>query len=195
LASKFLEFKNQEDTRPVKLFFQDEARFGRIDNLCSCWVPPKGRALVGMQIIRQYIYLYGAFCPETGESFSLILPYANSECMDIFLQELSKQFKDYRIIMAMDNASWHNSKITKTVDNIVPLFQPAYSPEVNPAEHIWQYIRESGNFKNRTFNSMEEVEENLCLAVKNLLSDKNMVKSITGFDWILKAIQGDMITV
>jgi transposase len=94
--------------------------------------------------------------------------------------------------MGMDNASWHNSKITKTIDNIVPLFQPAHSPEVNPAEHIWHYISESGNFKNSTFNSMEEVEDNLCRAVKELLSDKSSVKSITGFDWMLKAIQGDI---
>jgi hypothetical protein len=65
LASKSLEFKNHEDTRPIKLFFQDEARFGRIDNTCSCWVPSGGRALVAKQIIKQYIYLYGAFCPET----------------------------------------------------------------------------------------------------------------------------------
>jgi transposase len=46
------------------------------------------------------------------------------------------------------------------------LFQPAYSPEVNPAEHIWQRVRKNGNFKNKTFNSMEEVERQLVIAVK-----------------------------
>ena len=56
LASKSLKFRNQEDTRPIKLFFQDEARFGRIDRVCSCWVPKGGRALAGNQIVREYTY-------------------------------------------------------------------------------------------------------------------------------------------
>jgi hypothetical protein len=56
----------------------------------------------------------------------------------------------------MDNASWHSAR--KKTNNIVPLLQPAYSPEVNPAEHIRQYVRENGNFKNKTFDSPDEVE-------------------------------------
>ena len=149
MAAKSLEFVNQDDERSIKLFFQDEARFGRIDNVCSCWVPPGSRARVGNQIIRKYTYLYGAFCPETGEQFSMILPYATGECMDIFLKTFSENFAQYRVIMGMDNAACHNEDMKK---HIVPLFQPAYSPEllvlseveVNPAEHIWQYIRENG---------------------------------------------------
>ena len=139
------------------LFFQDEGRFGRIDNVSSCWVPSGTRAKVGNQIIRKYTYAYTAICPETGESFSLILPYANCECMDIFMQGVSEKFKNYRIIMAMDSASWHTGEKTKKWENIVPLFQPPYSPELNPVEHIWHHIRESYNFKNKTFSSMKEV--------------------------------------
>jgi hypothetical protein len=186
LESKALEFNNQDDTRPVKLFFQDEARFGRIDSGASCWVPKGCRATVGSQIIRQYTYLYGAFCPQTGEQFSLILPKADYNCMNIFLNEFSKVFAQYRVIMGMDNAAWHDKN--KTIDNIVPLFIPPYSPEVNPAEHIWEYIREAGGFKNKTFESMKEVDEQLVHAVNTLLTDKETVKSITGFRWILKAL-------
>jgi hypothetical protein len=168
VAAKSLEFSNKEDSRPVKLFFQDEARFGRIDNVSSCWVPCGCRALVGKQIIRQYTYLYGAFCPQTGEQFCMILPYSNSDCMNIFLSECSNQFADYKIIMGMDNASWHAREKSKNIDNIVPLFQPPYSPEVNPAENIWRHIRTNGGFKNTTFSTIKEVEECLCRAVNNL---------------------------
>lgn len=186
LAAKQLEFDNEGDTRPVKLFFQDESRFGRIDNPVSCWVPKGGRAVVGSQIVREYTYLYGAFCPETGEQFSMVLPYANGECMTLFLTEFSKEFSDYRVIMAMDNASWHSA--CSNADNIVPLFQPAYSPQVNPAENVWRYVKENGGFKNRTFDSMQEVEQQLVNAVNTLLTDKETVKSITGFKWILDAV-------
>jgi transposase len=177
------------------LFFQDEARFGRIDSVSSCWVPPGGRAIAGNQIIRKYTYLYGAFCPETGEQFSMILPHATGECMDIFLKEFSNQFAHYRVIMGMDNAPWHSDRMREHGEHIVPLFQPAYSPELNPAEHIWRYIRENGEFKNRTFKSIQEVEENLCVAVNTLLADKDRIKSITGFKWIVNAISDNMIAV
>ena len=106
--------------------------------------------------------------------------------MNIFLNEFSKEFAQYRVIMGMDNAAWHDKN--KIIDNIVPLFIPPYSPEVNPAEHIWEYIRETGGFKNKTFNTMKEVEERLVHTVNSLLTDKETVKSITGFKWILKAI-------
>jgi hypothetical protein len=107
VAAKSAEFSNKEDSRAIKLFSQDEAGFGRIDNICSCWVPPKGRAIVGNQSIREYTYAYSTVCPETGEPFSLILPYANESCMDVFMELVSKEFKEYRIIMVMDGASWH----------------------------------------------------------------------------------------
>jgi transposase len=148
-------------------------------------MPPGIRAKVGNQIIRKYTYAYTAICPETGESFSLILPYANCECMDIFMQGVSETFKDYRIIMAMDSASWHTGDKAKKWENIVPLFQPPYSPELNPVEHIWHHIRETYNFKNKTFNSMKEVEDSLVIALKEL--DKETVKSISRFKWIYEA--------
>ena len=186
MAAKSLEFKNKADKRPIKLFFQDEARFGRIDNISSCWVPPKQRANVGKQIIREYTYAYTAVCPETGESYSLVLPYANTDCMNIFMEGLSEQFKNYRIILAMDRASWHTGEKAKNWDNIRPLYLPAYSPELNPVENLWHHIREKGNFKNTTFSSMEEVEERLVENLNKL--DKETVKSICLFSWIKSAI-------
>jgi len=186
VVSKSLEFENKNDRRPVKLFFQDEARFGRIDNISSCWVPPGGRAKVGNQIVREYSYAYLAVCPETGENCSLILPYADQQCMDIFLEHVSENFSNYRIIMAMDRASWHTSLKAGKFDNIVPLFQPAYSPELNPVENLWHHIREDGGFKNATFNTLEEVELKLAEKLKNL--DEMTVKSITLFTWINEAL-------
>jgi transposase len=185
--AKSLEFKNQNDNRPVKLFFQDEARFGRIDNISSCWVPPGGRAKVGSQIVREYTYVYLAACPETGERFSLILPYVNQNCMNIFMQGLSEVFGNYRIVMVMDRASWHSGENVKKPENIVSLFQPAYSPEVNPVENLWHHIREDGRFKNKTFNTLEEVELKLVEELNKL--DEKTVKSITLFRWIKDAIR------
>jgi hypothetical protein len=111
--------------------------------------------------------------------------------MEIFLKALSENFQQYRVILAMDNASWHNHKIV--IDNIVPLFQPAYSPEVNPAERVWKHIRINGGFKNRTFDSLAEMELHLCAAVIDILDDKETIKSLTGFRWVMKAILGNVM--
>jgi hypothetical protein len=72
--------------------------------------------------LRHYPYLYGAYCPETGEQFSMILPYASGECMTVFIEEFSSQFPDYRVIMVMDNAAWHGSSITKKQKILYPYF-------------------------------------------------------------------------
>ena len=74
LAAHSVAFTDKQDPRPIKLFFQDEARFGRIDRISSCWVPPKGRAVVGSQIIREYTYVYLTTYPKTYQTYSLILP-------------------------------------------------------------------------------------------------------------------------
>jgi transposase len=149
-------------------------------------VPPGGRAKVGNQVIREYTYVYLTVCPQTGEHYSLILPYANQNCMNIFMQGVSEAFSHYRIVMVMDGAGWHTGNNIKKMENIVPLLQPPYSPEVNPVENVWHHIREDGRFKNATFNTLEEVELKLVEEL-NKLNEKT-VKSITLFKWIKNAI-------
>ncbi|KAA6317537.1 hypothetical protein EZS27_032322 [termite gut metagenome] len=182
-ASQSLEFKDPHDKRPVQLFFQDEARFGRIDNLTSCRVPEKCRAQAGNRIIREYTCACTAACPQPEETFSLILPYAKEVCMDVFMTELSGTCKDYGIITTMDRASWHTGGKANKRENSVPLFQPPKSSELNPVEHLWHHIREKGNFKIHTFHSLCEVERHL-MAELNKLSLDFAVKKITRFTGI-----------
>ena len=80
-------------------------------------MPAGTRAVVGKQLIRQYTYAYTAVCPETGETYSLILPYADSDSMSIFLEKLSEHYSQNRIIMVMDNASWHSAKSMLGIKN------------------------------------------------------------------------------
>ena len=99
---------------------------------------------------------------------------------------LSEEFQNYRIIMGMDKASWHTGDKAKKWGNIVPMFQPSHSPEVNPVENLWHHIREKGEFKNKTFDSMKDVEEALVEQLRNL--DKETVKSVCLYHWIKNSI-------
>ena len=185
MESTELEFDKSLKDKPIKIFFQDEGRFGRINSLHRCWSPINNRAVVCKQLIRQYVYAYTAVCPKTGETFSLILPYANSEAMKIFLNEMSKAYPENRIIMIMDNASWHNNYSIKEVRNIKPLFLPARALELNPVECIWQHIKEN-HFSNRVFESIEKVIEKLVDVLQKLNNnmERSIIKKMTYFNWL-----------
>jgi putative transposase len=154
--------------KPVKLFFEDEARFGRINNLSKCWVNRKDRAIVNQQIIREYIYAYTTVCPATGETFSIISPQNDTQAMTVFLKHLSRSFIQYNIVIVLDSAGWHRSKALQIPKNISLIHLPPYSPELNPVEHIWDYIREQKGFNNHSFNSLDDVESQLMAALKEI---------------------------
>lgn len=161
--------------------FQDEAGFGRINKPKYCWCKKGTRPLVPSHHIREYKYAYGAVEPKTGDSFFLILPNCNTECMNVFLYRLSEEYKEDIIILACDGASWHKSKGLEIPENIIIIHIPPYTPEMNPIEQIWKEIRKLG-FKNEIFASLEKVIERLCETI-NLLT-KGIIKSITGREWI-----------
>jgi transposase len=162
---------------------QDEARFGRISGAKKSWAPHGIRPLAPRQIVRQYTYAYSAVCPSMGEITSLILPYGNTQMMNIFLNHVSKEYKEYNIIMLVDQAGWHRSNNLKIPKNIRLIKQPSHSPELNPVEHIWDEIREK-NFHNKAFGSMDEVEKTLSDGLNNLRENRDYVRSLTNFSYL-----------
>jgi putative transposase len=128
---------------------------------------------------------YGAAEPETGESFFLVLPYADAACMNIFLGKLSAECPDDQIILVCDGASWHKSKALEVPRNIRLLFLPPATPEMNPVEQLWKEIRKRG-FKNEAFQTLEKVISRLCETIRSLTCAT--VRSITGREWIVSMI-------
>ena len=167
--------------------FQDEARFGRINGPKRCWAPKGIRPVSYCQIVREYTYAYAAVCPNDGTMDSLILPIVTAQAMSIFLEEVGMRHADEYIIMFMDRAAWHTAKTLKIPSNISIMKLPAYSPELNPTENIWDEIREKF-FLNTVFSSMKTVEDKLEEALISLETSKELVKPITGFEWIVTSI-------
>lgn len=90
--------------------FQDEARFGRINQARRCWAPQGLRPEVPVQIVREYTYLFGATSPHDGLLDTLILPEVNAEAMSLFLAEVAQRHSQDYILMVLDGAGWHRAR-------------------------------------------------------------------------------------
>lgn len=168
--------------RKVRLMFQDEAGFGRINKPKYCWCEKGVRPSVPCHHIREYRYAFGAVEPLTGDSCFLVMPSCDTTCMNVFLQELSSQFKDDVILLCCDGAAWHKSKTLVVPENLVLFHIPPYTPEMNPIEQIWKEIRKVG-FRNEIFHTLDKVVERLCKSICSLSADT--IKSITCRKWIV----------
>jgi hypothetical protein len=169
------------------VFFEDEASFGRINHVRKCWVHRPDRAIVKKQAVREYIHAFTAVCPQTGETCSIISPVCNTNAMNALLAETSITFPSYRILMIMDSAGWHTTKKLELPENISILPLPPYSPELNPTEHIWDYIREQKKFNNHVFNSIDAVDKQLGIALCDLHNEKDIISKMCNFNWIYSA--------
>src|SRR5258706_2179849 len=98
--------------------FTDEARFGRINRPRPCWATIGTRPEVASQLIREYIYLYGAACPKDGTCVYLIMPTSNTACFQIFLNVLSRKFARQDILLVLDGAPNHRCKELALPNNI-----------------------------------------------------------------------------
>lgn len=163
--------------------FQDEAGFGRINKPKYCWCKKGIRPSVPCHHIREYRYVYGAVEPLTGESFFLILPYCNTDCMKIFLRELSVRYPNDIILLCCDGATWHKSAGLEIPDNIILYHIPPYTPEMNPIEQIWKELRKRG-FQNEIFATLNKVMDRLCDTICSLKNSD--IQSITTRNWIIE---------
>lgn len=110
--------------------FQDESRFGRINEPTACWAPAGIRPVVGHQLIREYTYAYGAVSPLDGQSVFLILPVMTAEAMTIFLAEVARRHKHEYILMIYDGAPCHSEMALSIPDNMMTETLPAHCPEL-----------------------------------------------------------------
>ncbi len=177
---QILQTRDSCDTRPVLILAADEGKFGRIGEVRRCWSPKDIRPVVPKQQVREYVYAYAAVAPLVGKMTALVLPYANTKMMNLFLKQVSQDFAEYFVIMQVDRAAWHTSKALKLPENIRLLPQPAHSPELMPVEHLWEDIREK-YFYNRILKSMDKVVDTLCEGLVNLSSDPERLRSMTYF--------------
>ena len=113
--------------------------------------------MVRAMLTQQYTYAYGAVSPLDGRFDSLILPWVNGDCMQLFVDEIAARYPHENIVMVMDGAGWHKSQTMKLAENMRILFLPPCSPKLNLQEHGRDELREKF-FHNRAFDSLNTLE-------------------------------------
>jgi transposase len=178
LVAEAVASRSPDDTRPVLLVAQDEGRFGRISEPQACWAPAPCRPVVAQQIVRQSVYVFAAVAPELGQMVSLILPSANTDMMNVFLEHVSLSLQEYFLVMQLDGARWHDSHALVVPENIRLLLQPPYSPELNPVEKIWRHVRKH-TLRNTYAKTLDAVIEMLTDGLHTLGKQADVLRSLT----------------
>jgi hypothetical protein len=149
-----------------------------------CWAPKPFRPVMLNGYEREFVYAYGAVSPREGDFDWQICPQMNTQRMSEFLAQVSQRYPCDFMVMIVDGASSHRAKDLVVPENIRLLPLPAYAPELNPQEHLWDEIREK-EFPNRVYDSLAGVKKQLRSGLVRLARDGIRLRSITAWPWIV----------
>ena len=168
---------------PIEIWFQDEARIGQKNGLVRQWARPGSRPRQPADQRYGNAYLFGAICPARGKGAALALPFANTFAMQLHLDEISRHVaKGAHAVLRLDRAGWHTTARLNMPKNITPIFLPSRSPELNPVEKIWQYLRANW-LSNRVFETYDDIIDAACEAWRKLIAQSQTITSIGMRDW------------
>lgn len=159
---------------------------GQKGRLCHRWWI-RGKRPPGVCDQRfEWTYIFGAVAPRTGASFALVLPFVNKQMMNLYLAEFAKTRPgDVHVVMVLDGAGWHGERALEVPPTITLVTLPSHSPELNPMERLWLYLREAF-LSLRVFPDQGAIINACCQAWNRATKDLNRVISLCNQPWIRK---------
>lgn len=148
-----------------RIFFFDEGRFGLHTERGRCWALRGVQPYAPVALGYENFYCYAAVSPYGGDSFMLFLPWANTEMMNLYLQHFARAYPHDEVLVLLDRAGWHTAKALLVPPNLSLQCLPPYSPELNPVEKLWWWLRRDV-CRNRLFSSDQELQEALAHAIQ-----------------------------
>ena len=167
----------------MEIWFQDEARIGQKNKITRRWARRGSRPRAPHDQRTQSAYIFGAICPEAGKGAGLVMPRCDTEAMELHLREISRAVEPgAHAVVILDQAGWHMSMRLAVPDNITLLPLPPRSPELNPVENIWQFMRDNW-LSNRVFQTYDDILAHCCEAWNKLTDQPCRIMSIGLRDW------------
>jgi len=168
---------------PIEIWWQDEARIGQKNKITRRWAKRGTRPSAPRDQRTRSAYIFGAICPARGVGAALVLPKCDTAAMTLHLSEISTTVAPgAHAIVIVDQAGWHFSKALEIPRNITPMPLPPKSPELNPVENIWQFMRDNW-LSNRVFKSYSDILDHCCFAWNQLTNQPWRIMSIGLRDW------------
>ncbi len=170
-------------TKTIEIWWQDEARIGQKNGIVRLWARTGTRPRQPADQRYQNAYLFGAVCPARGTGAALMMPKANTLAMQAHLNEISLHIAPgAHAALLMDRAGWHTTGKLKVPKNITIILLPSRSPELNPVENIWQYLRQNW-LSNRVFPTHGAILDAGCQAWNRLIAQPETITSIGMRKW------------
>src|SRR6187401_3023064 len=175
--------KKAIDVETIEIWFQDEARIGQKNKITRRWAKRGTRPSAPRDQRTASTYIFGAVCPKQGKGAALILPACNTEAMNLHLVEIAQTVEPgAHAVLLVDQAGWHMSTHLIVPPNITIIAMPPKSPELNPVENVWQFMRDNW-LSNRVFNSYDDLVDHCCEAWNKLVDQPWRIMSIGLRQW------------
>ena len=131
-----------------------------------------------------YLYVLGAVCPATGKTVGLLAPHLNTQIVNAFFEQLVREIDpDVHVVLIWDQAGYHTSGDLKIPANVTLLNLPPRSPELNPVENLWHWLR-SHYWSNRSYGNYDALREAACDSWQRSCLDEELIKSICAVPWL-----------
>jgi transposase len=168
----------------VRVYFQDEARFGTQGTITRVWAPQGSRPRAVRQNGREWLYVLMAVCAGTGTASALIMPELNTAVVNLFLEQVARDLPaGVHAVLIWDGAGFHTGKDLVVPGNVSLIRLPPYSPELNPVENLWHYLR-SHHWSNREYDGYKALQEEAVRSVRTVCQDAEKLKTICNADYV-----------
>jgi len=170
--------------KEVRVYFQDEARFGTQGTITRVWARKGSRPRAVRQNGREWLYVLMAVCAATGAASALIMPELNTAVVNLFLAQLSHDLPaGVHAVLIWDGAGFHTGGELVVPSNVSLIRLPPYSPELNPVENLWHYLR-SHHWSNREYKGYAGLQEEAIRSVRAVCQDVERLKTICNADYV-----------
>ena len=153
--------------------------------LCTRWCPRGVRPPWIVHDRDEWLWLYAAVEPATGQSLFLLLPRVTKAWFQLFLEAFGRETAGERVGLVLDGSGSHRSAIPWP-EHVMPVPLPPYNPELNPAEQIFRVLRPK--LSNRIFATLAELEEELTRHLRPYWDDPALLQRLTNYPWWAAAL-------
>jgi transposase len=173
--------------KAVEVWSEDEARLGLKPIVRRVWALEGCRPRSCGRTKYEWLYVYGFARPNTGDTFTVILPRGNVERMEQALAAFAAHADPdgaKLLVLVVDNAGWHTAKRLAVPANVVLHFLPPCTPELQPVEPYWVLVREA--VANDTFDRLADLRRRVVRRCRRLADDRATVLGAIGFHWAVR---------